>query len=83
MSKVVIELNYKKYIVNADEAIKMAAILSTAEMYETTYQKDHKGETTMMHYVYPQEDMRWHMEIMPDNVYRMAKLAGKPLNEQS
>jgi hypothetical protein len=79
MSKVVIEIGYKKYIVNADEAIKMAAMLSTAEIYETTYQRDSKGEGITMHYVYPQEDMRWHMEIMPDNVYRMAKLAGKPV----
>jgi hypothetical protein len=81
MSKVVIEIGYKKYIVNADDAIKMAAMLSSAEMYEMTYAKDHKGDTMTMHYVYPQEDMRWHIEIMPDNVYRMAKLAGKPVQD--
>jgi hypothetical protein len=82
MSKVVIEIGYKKYIVNADEAIKMAAILSSAEIYETTYTKDHKGDSTTMQHVYPQEEAsRWFMEIMPDSVYRMAKLAGKPSNE--
>lgn len=81
MSKVAIEIGYKKYIVNADDAIKMAAMLSTSEVYETKYTKDHKGDSMTMHYVYPQEDMRWHMEIMPDNIYRMAKLAGKPVQE--
>ena len=81
MSKVVIEIGYKKYIVNADDAIKMAAMLSTSEMYETKYTKDDKGDSMTMHYVYPQEDMRWHMEIMPDSIYRMAKLAGKPSND--
>ena len=78
MSKVVISIGYKKYIVNADDAIKMAAMLSTAEMYETKYRKDDKGDSTTMHFVYPQEDANWHMEIMPESVYRMAKLAGKP-----
>jgi hypothetical protein len=78
MSKVVIDIGYRKYIVNADEAIKISTMLSTAEVYETKYGKDDKGEGATSHYVYPQEDMRWHMELMPDNVYRMAKLAGKP-----
>jgi len=77
MSKVVIDIGYRKYIVNADEAIKMAAMLSTAEMYETKYTKD----STVMHFIYPQDDMRWHMDIMPDSIYRMAKLAGKPTQE--
>lgn len=81
MSKVAIEIGYKKYIVNADDAIKIAAMLSTAEMYETKYGKDEKGEGATSHYVYPQDAMRWHMEIMPDSIYRMAKLAGKPVQE--
>lgn len=81
MSKVVIEIGYKNYIVNADDAIKIAAMLSTAEVYETKYTKDDKGDSMTMHYVYPQEDVRWRMEIMPDSVYRMAKLAGKPIQD--
>ena len=81
MSKVVIEIGYKKYIVNADDAIKMAAMLSTAEMYETKYTKDDKGDSMTMHYISPPDDRRWHMDIMPDSVYRMAKLAGKPSSE--
>lgn len=81
MSKVVIEIGYRKYIVNADEAIKISTMLSTAEMYESKYTKDDKGDSIPMHYVYAQEDMRWHMEIMPDSIYRMAKLAGKPTQD--
>jgi hypothetical protein len=81
MSKVVIDIGYRKYIVNADEAIKISTMLSTAEMYETKYTKDDKGDSMTMHYVYPQEEMRWHMDIMPDNIYRMAKLAGKPTQD--
>jgi hypothetical protein len=81
MSKIVIDIGYNKYIVNAEEAIKVAAMLSQAEKYETKYTKDDKGDSLIMHYVYPQEDMRWLMEIMPDSIYRMAKLAGKPSKE--
>ena len=81
MSKVVIDIGYRKYIVNADEAIKISTMLSTAEMYETKYTKDDKGDSMTMHYVYPQDEMRWHMDIMPDSIYRMAKLAGKPTQE--
>jgi hypothetical protein len=81
MSKVLIEVGYRKYVVNADDAIKIAAMLSTAEMYESKYAKDDKGDSMTMHYVYPQDEMRWHMEIMPDSIYRMAKLAGKPTQE--
>jgi hypothetical protein len=81
MSKVLIEVGYRKYVVNADEAIKISTMLSTAEMYERKYEKDDKGDSTTMHYVYPQDEMRWQMEIMPDSIYRMAKLAGKPVQE--
>jgi hypothetical protein len=78
MAKVVIEVGYKKYVVDAEQAIMVSNMLSTAEMYETRYVKNELGDGVSMHYVYPQEDMRWQMEIMPDNIYRMAKLAGKP-----
>jgi hypothetical protein len=81
MSKVMIDIGYRKYVVNTDDAIKIAAMLSTAEMYESRYAKDDKGDSMTMHYVYPQDEMRWHMDIMPDSIYRMAKLAGKPTQE--
>jgi len=81
MSKVMIDIGYRKYVVNTDDAIKIAAMLSTAEMYESRYAKDDKGDSMTMHYVYPQDEMRWQMEIMPDSIYRMAKLAGKPTQE--
>ena len=78
MSKVLIDIGYRKYVVNAEDAIKIAAMLSTAELYESKYVKDDKGDGVSVHYIYPQDDMRWLMELMPENIYRMAKLAGKP-----
>ena len=78
MAKVLIEIGWKKYVVDAAEALAVSDMLSKAEMYETKYVDDGNDKQVSMHYVYPQEDSHWRMEIMPENVYRMAKLAGKP-----
>jgi hypothetical protein len=79
MAKVVISLGWKKYVVDAQQAVAVAEMLSKAEVYETKYVKDGEDKSTTMYYVYPQEDEHgWMMEIMPDSIYRMAKLAGKP-----
>ena len=81
MAKVVITLGWKKYVVDAQQALAVSEMLSKAEVYDTKYAKDGEDKSITMHYVYPQDDHRWMMEIMPDSIYRMAKLAGKPTEE--
>jgi len=81
MAKVVIELGWKKYIVDAQQALVVSEMLSKAEVYETKYIKDDADKGVTMHYIYPQDDHRWVMEIMPDSIYRMARLTGKPKEE--
>lgn len=81
MAKVLIEIGWKKFVVDAAQAIAVSEMLSKAEMYERKYVKNEGGKDSVMHYVYPQEDCHWNMDIMPENVYRMAKLAGKPKEE--
>jgi hypothetical protein len=81
MAKVLIEIGWKKFVVDAAEALAVSDMLSKAEMYETKYVKDSNDKQVSMHYVYPQEDSNWRMEIMPENIYRMAKLAGKPIED--
>jgi hypothetical protein len=78
MAKMVITLGWKKYVVDAKLAITVSEMLSKAEMYETKYVCVDDGKATTMHHVYPQEGHQWVMEVMPDSIYRMAKLAGKP-----
>ena len=79
MAKVVITLGWKKYVVDAQQALAISEMLSKAEVYDTKYAKDGEDKSVTMYYVYPQEEEnRWMMEIMPDSIYRMAKLAGKP-----
>lgn len=81
MAKVVVILGWKKYVVDSADAIKIAEVLGKAEMYDTKYTKDEAGDHTMLHYVYPQDEEKFVMEMLPDNLYRMAKLAGKPEND--
>jgi hypothetical protein len=79
MAKVVITLGWKKYVVDAQQALMVTDMLSKAEVYESKYTGEDRN--LPVYYVYPQDDHRWMMEIMPDNIYRMAKLAGKPKEE--
>lgn len=80
MAKVVIELNYRKYVVDAKEALIVAEMLSKAEVYESKYTKDSEGNSITTHHVYDvdQDSPNWYMNIMPESVYRIGKLAGKP-----
>lgn len=79
MAKVIVEIGYRKYVVDAKQAVAVAEMLSTAEVYETRYAKDGGGNGTTTHHVFDMDDTpSWYMHMMPDSLYRMAKLAGKP-----
>lgn len=76
MSKAIITVGYSKYIVEPTDALKLAEILERAERLETKWD----AETGKSYFVYAQEpDERVSsIELMPDDLYRMAKLAGRP-----
>ena len=75
MSRCVIGLGYKQYIVDTEDAIRLADMLSKAEMFESKYNSG-AGETF---HVWEQEDAnKFQITILPDSVYRIGKLAGKP-----
>lgn len=69
---VVIELGNISYVVSKEKAFELVEFLETAEVYTSRY-KD--GGYT--HHVYPNEGSP-SMKILPDSLYQMAKLAGKP-----
>lgn len=78
MAKAIIRFGYDKYVMDAKDALVIHEILVKAERYSSKYQKAEDGGT--LHYVWEQDnidDLR-SFEIMPDNLYRLAKLAGKP-----
>ena len=75
MSRCVIAIGYKNYIVNTEQAIRLADMLSTAELFEEKYQS---GHANTFHVWEQDEAGKFNITILPDSVYRIGKLAGKP-----
>jgi hypothetical protein len=78
MSKCVVEVSYRKYVLDTAKAVALLDILAEAEIYETKWQKEEDGGT--LHYIYPQgtEDHIRTLNVLPAALYKIAKLAGKP-----
>lgn len=79
---VVIDLGWQKVIMPRESALKMVEILEKSEVYEDKYwsrdEREKKGITEEYTYhVYP-NDKHYNMKIIGDELYQMAKLAGKP-----
>lgn len=74
MAKAAIHLGYYEYILDISDAVKVGELLAKAEKYERVY----GDNSTAAHYIYPNEDTEWQLRLLPDEFYRMAKLAGKP-----
>lgn len=80
MSKVIIEIGYRSYVMDADDALVMANLLGRAERYEAKWHS--KTDTTDSHHTYhiysegaPDAP---NMKILNIDTYHMYKLAGKP-----
>jgi len=75
--KAIVQVGYKSYIMDAEKALAFLGMLDQAEVYESKW--DGKGSA---HYIYPREsDSVQELKLLPDVLYRMAKLAGKPNKE--
>lgn len=74
---VVVKLSWDlSVVVNKEDALAFIDILERAEKYEDKYVSG--GDNTK--HVYPM-DKTFGMEVMPTELYQMAKLAGKPVKE--
>ncbi len=74
----VMEFGYGQYALPLKDALAIAEILQRAEKYEKKYHKDEvTGVSGYTYHVYTiTEEIV--MKLISDDVYRMAKLAGKP-----
>jgi len=77
MARAIVRIGYKDYIMNTADALHILDLLSKAERYETTYASATKSKTYHVYDV-PTEDKIDSLEIVHDDLYRMAKLAGRP-----
>ena len=77
MSKAIITIGYTKYVVSVSDAVKLAEILGDAERYTETWRKAEDGGTTY-HIWEADTHEEYSVKVIPDALYRMYKLAGKP-----
>jgi len=77
MVKAIVKINYKEYIMDTKDALHILELMSKAERYEAKYDHENKNKTYHV-YDIPSEDKTEHLEIIHDDLYRMAKLAGRP-----
>ena len=80
MSKVIVELGYRSYVLDASDALAMAEIFGKAERYEAKWHsKTEERDSHYTHHVYPDSASDApSMRILNDETYQMYKLAGKP-----
>lgn len=77
---VVVDVGWKKLVMTKEAALLLASCLETAEIYDKKWiEKEQRveGEAEYTYHVYT-NDHPFHMEIISDDLYRMAKLAGRP-----
>jgi hypothetical protein len=80
---VVIDLGWKKFVMDKHKALALIECLESAELYEEKWWSDEDrkrigmGNDSYTYHVYPNTN-NFSMSIMSDEKYRMCKLAGKP-----
>ncbi len=73
MAKLIIDINYRKYVLDAKDALSIVEILGKAEKYSYDYQdKIHRVWSDGL------EDTPITLSVLPYDTYRMAKAAGAP-----
>ena len=78
MSKLCVTIGYKRYVMQVEDAIQFAELLSNAELYEEVHRKEADGGPT--HHVYDVGVAEgFSMHLISGSLYQMAKLAGKPI----
>lgn len=79
-----ISIGYSNYIMDKEDALTLVNILEKAEIFEEKYLRQEERSSMGLpdsqshtYHVYPNENM-FTMKVISNDLYRMAKLAGKP-----
>jgi hypothetical protein len=73
MPKAVIQINYKNYVMELEEAMVVASALMSAKQYTTRGYGD-----TASHHVWEEPAQEVQITIVRDELVRIATIAGKP-----
>ncbi len=76
MPKMVVTFGYRSFVMDGDKAMAMLDLLKDAEQYESKYRSKEEGGTT--HHIYDTDISSVELKFLPEDAYRMYKLAGKP-----
>jgi hypothetical protein len=76
---IVVTMGYADYVMTTKDAFALTDILGRAERYESKYRG---GGIDNTFHVYPNETP-FSIKVISDDIYRIAKLAGKPIEENS
>lgn len=79
MAKAIAKMGYTNYVLDIEDAMVLARILSGAERYESKYQPKEEGGT--LFYIWQPvavEEGDFTIRPITDSFYNMAKLAGEP-----
>ena len=80
-AKIIISTGYRKFVLDADKALKVVELLHDAELYETKYHSATNGHDSYnSHHVYENDESTSNItiELIPEAMYAVAKLAGRP-----
>jgi hypothetical protein len=80
MTKAIVRVGYKEYIMTLPQAIQFSEMLGSMERYESKYNSNSDNKTTSYTYhVYEEEEEAiTEIKLITDHHYRVAKAAGKP-----
>ena len=78
MSKGVMSIGYQSYVLDTQDAVTLFEILSKAERYEDKYRGSGNKNTIHVWEADTDEQSKFSFMLLPNNLYRIAKLAGKP-----
>ena len=83
MSKIVIDMGYKSFVLDAKQGLALLETLANAEVYESKYHGAVGDKPSFNTYhIYPLDPSvsSVSMKLLSNEAYRMYKLAGKPDN---
>lgn len=77
MTKAIITVGYTEYVLDAKDALTILELIGNAEVYKSKYASASEGGST--HHVWEcTYSDTCTLKLLPESLYRMAKLAGKP-----
>ena len=76
---IVVSLGYSNYVLSNKDAVALAEILEKAELYESIWipSGERNGGHDHTYHIY-ENDKQIDMKLISTDLYRMAKLAGRP-----